>query len=86
MSIAQLSPLSVNANPANVNPQVKAEQATSIPQVNQEAQKTVKTIKTDTVTISQLAVQKLASDGDAAAVEAKENAAAKASEKLRGKK
>ena len=85
MSIAQLSPHSVNANPAHVNPQVKADQATSVPQVSQEVQKAIQGIKTDTVTISRQAVQKLANDGDTAAAEGKEAAAKKASEKLRGK-
>lgn len=86
MSIAQLSPNSVAANPAIVNPQVKADQATAAPQVTQDAQKTVQAAKTDTVTISPQAVQMLASDGDTLAVEAKETAAEKASEKLKNKK
>ena len=86
MEIQQLSPNSVNANPVAVNPQVKADQATTVPQVNQDAQKSVKAAKTDTVTISQQALQMLASDGDSAAVEDKETAAKKASEKLSGKK
>ena len=85
MPIAEISPNSVAANPAYVNPQVKAEQATAAAQVNQDAQKAVQTAKTDTVTISQQAVQKLASDGDNAAKEVKENAAEKATEQLRGK-
>lgn len=86
MSISQISPASIQANPANVNPQVKTDQATAAPQVNQDVQKAVQAIKTDTVTISKQAVQMLASDGDTPAVEAKETAAEKASEKLRGKK
>jgi len=57
MSMAQLSPISINANPANVNPQVKAEQATSAPQAAEAAQKTATVAKTDTVTISPQAVQ-----------------------------
>ena len=86
MSIQQISPNSVIANPANVNLQVKAEQTTALPQVSLDAQNTVKAIKTDTVTISQQALQKLASDSDTAAQEAKESAAEKAGEKLRNKK
>ncbi|MDD2541318.1 MAG: hypothetical protein PHH28_09800 [Desulfuromonadaceae bacterium] len=85
MSIAQLSPNSVAATPAEVNPQVKTDLAASVPQINQDAQKTVQSAKTDTVTISPQAVQMLASDGDTLAVEAKETAAEKSSEKLRGK-
>ena len=86
MSIAQLSPNSVAANPATVNPQVKADQATATPQVSQDAQKSVQATKTDTVTISPQAVKMLASDGDTAAKEIKESAAEKAAETLRGKK
>jgi Zn-dependent M28 family amino/carboxypeptidase len=86
MSIAQISPTSVQANPANVNPHVKADQSAAVPQANEAARKAVTATKTDTVTISQQAVQKLASDGDTAAVETKESAAEKATEKLRGKK
>lgn len=85
MSIEQISPNSVTANPSNVNPQVKTDQSTATSQANQDAQKTIQASKTDTVTISPQAVQ-LASDGDTAAVEAKETAAEKASEQLRGKK
>jgi hypothetical protein len=86
MSIAQISPNSVAANPVDVNPQVKAEQTTAAPQASQDAQKTANTAKTDTVTISKQAVQMLASDGDTSAQEMKESAAEKASETLRGKK
>ncbi len=85
MSVQQLSPNSVVANPAHVNPQVKADQTTSAPQINQDAQKSVQAAKTDTVTISPQALQKLASDGDTQAREVKENGAEKASEKVRGK-
>jgi hydrogenase maturation factor HypE len=85
MSIQQISPNSVAANPANVNPLVKTDQATATPQVNQNVQKTVQAIKTDTVTISKQALQ-LVSDGDSVAQEVKESASEYASEKLRGKK
>lgn len=77
MSMAQLSPNSVAANPAHVNPQVKADQTTSVPQINQDAQKSVEVAKTDTVTISPQALQKLASDGDTQAKEVKESRAEK---------
>ncbi|MEI6206692.1 MAG: hypothetical protein WCP20_07915 [Desulfuromonadales bacterium] len=86
MSIAQLSPNSVAANPADVNPQIKTDKAATVPQVNQDAQKSVQAIKTDTITISPQAVQKLANDGDSAAQEAKESAAEKDSELRRGRK
>lgn len=80
MPIAQLSPNSVNANPAYINPQVKAEQATTVPQVSQDAQKSVQATKTDTVTISPQALKKLANDGDPQAQEVKESGAKKATE------
>lgn len=86
MEIQQLSPNSVAANPVTVNPQVKADQETTVPQVNQDAQKTVQVAKTDTVTISPQAVKMLANDGDSAAKEITESAAEKATETLRGKK
>ena len=85
MQIQQLSPNSVTANPAHVNPQVKAEQTASAPQINQDAQRSVQATRTDTVTISPQALQKLANDGDSQAQEAKENGAEKASEYARGK-
>jgi hypothetical protein len=85
MQIAQLSPKSVTANPAYVNPQVKTDQSSSTPLVNQDAQKTVQATKTDTVTISQQALKMLASDGDAQAQELKESTAEKATETFRGK-
>ena len=86
MSIAQISPNSVAVSPADVNPQAKTDQNASAAQAAQDAQKAAQAHKTDTVTISQQAVQKLASDGDAAAKEVKESAAEKASEARRNKK
>ena len=62
MSIAQLSPNSVNANPAHVNPQVKADQIASAPQANQTAQQSIQATKTDTATFSHQAVKKLVND------------------------
>jgi hypothetical protein len=85
MSIAQISPTIVLANPSHVNPQVKTDNHTNLPQANQSAQQSVQAIKTDTVTISKEALQKLASDGDTAARETRENGAERASEKARGK-
>ncbi|MDD2852710.1 MAG: hypothetical protein PHY09_12540 [Desulfuromonadaceae bacterium] len=80
MSIAQLSPNSVNASSMSVNPQVKADQAATVPQVSQEADKTIQAAKTDTVAISPQALQKLVSDGDTNAQEVKESGAEKATE------
>lgn len=58
MALAQLSPKSVASDPAYVNPQVRIDQRTSVPQNSQELQKTENTQKTDTVTLSRLALQK----------------------------
>lgn len=85
MAITQLSPVSVQASPVDVNPQVKADQATSPYQVNQGSNKAILAIKSDTVTISPQAIQKLANDGDAATKEVKESGVEKAAEKVRGK-
>lgn len=75
MSMAQLSPISVLANPAHVNPQVKADQVTSVPQVNEDAQKVAQTAKTDTVAFSEHAVKKVVNDVYSAVQEMKEKAA-----------
>lgn len=85
MGIAQISPVSVQSSPVNVNPLLKADQAAAAYQTNQSSQKSIQAIKTDTVTISPQAIQKLASDGDTAAMEVKESGGQKASEKAVGK-
>lgn len=84
MSIQQISPNSVAANPAYVNPKVKIDENASTPQVSQDAQKSVQTVKTDTVTISQQALQKLAGDGDSGTSEAKANVTGNPYEKALG--
>lgn len=85
MSISQISANSVLANPANVNPKVKTDQVESAYQTNQNSKKDTMAIKSDTVTISQEAIQKLAKDSDIPSQETKENAAEQASEKAKGK-
>ncbi len=72
MSIQQISPNSVAANPAYVNPKVKTDESLSNPLVGQNAQKSVQTLKTDTVTISQQALQKLAGEGDSNSLETRD--------------
>jgi len=85
MSVSAISPASVQANPTQVNQQVQADKNASPVQADQTAQKAAKTAQTDTVTISKQAVQ-MVNDGDSSAQEAKESAAEKASEQLKGKK
>ena len=82
MELQQLSPNSVNASPASVNPHVKTEQTASVPHVNQDVQKSVQASKTDTVTISQQAIQMLASGGDNQAQGVKSGVAQTASQLL----
>jgi hypothetical protein len=84
MSIQQISPGSVAANPAYVNPQAKTDQTTAPPQVSQDAHKATQAIKTDTVTISKQALRQVSNDGNSAAKKAKENTAEKASATFRG--
>jgi hypothetical protein len=75
MAMAALSPNSVLASPIQVNPQVRSDLQTSVPQVAQDAQKAAKAAKTDTITISAQAL-KMADDKNVAA----ERAANKADE------
>ncbi len=58
MTISQISPNSITTNPAYTNPYAKTDQTTATPQLAQNAHKTVQTAKTDTVTLSQQALQK----------------------------
>ena len=74
MSMAQLSPNSIIASPAHVNPQVKAEQAVATPQVNQDAKQSVQATKTDTITFSQQAAKKLQNDVHSSIQELKDRA------------
>lgn len=85
MSISQISPNSVMSNPVNVNPKVRTDQAESAYQTNQNSQKSTMAIKTDTVTISQEAIQMLAKDVDVSQKENKESNSEKMSEKAQVK-
>ena len=57
MAMATLSPSSVLASPIQVNPQVKSDLQSSVPQVAQDAQKAAQVEKTDTITISAQALK-----------------------------
>lgn len=74
MTIEQISPSSVIANPANVNLQVKADQAIAITLVNQDAKKAVQASKTDSATFSQQAVKKVVNDVHTAVQQLKDGA------------
>lgn len=73
MAMAALSPGSVLASPIQVNPQVRSDLQTSVPQVAQDAQKVVKALHTDTITISAQAL-KMADDRNFAAKETADKA------------
>lgn len=85
MAIAQISPNSVAANTSQVNPKVRTDQATAVAQINEDAKKAYQTAKTDTVTISQEALQKLASDRDSKLQEIREKKAEQSAETFRSK-
>lgn len=57
MTTNQVSLNSVASNPAYTNPYAKTDQPAATSQVRQDAQKSVQSSKTDTVTISQQALQ-----------------------------
>lgn len=80
MAISPISLNSVATNPAYTNPYAKTEQQSSVPQVNQDAQKAPQVAKTDTVTISRQALQKV-NEGMTGQQETKENPATMAAEK-----
>ena len=69
MVMAALSPNSVLASPIQVNPQVRTDLQTSVPQGTQDAQKAAKAAQTDTITISAQAL-KMADDKSAVVKEA----------------
>jgi len=69
MSVSQISPVAVRSNPAKLNNLVKGDPNATTVQANQTASKSVQASKTDTVTFSKEALQKL-SDGAAAAANA----------------
>ena len=73
MIMAALSPSSLLASPAHVNPQVKTDIQTSEPQVAQDAQRVSEATQTDTITISPQAL-KMADDKNALAKEAANSA------------
>jgi len=81
MAIATLSPNSILASPIQVNPQVKTDLQSSVPQVAQDAQKAAKVAQTDTITISAQAL-KMADDKNAVAQETSK----RADERLAGDK
>jgi hypothetical protein len=57
MSMAQLSPISIQGNSSQVNPQEEAYKNSTPVQVAQTTRKTLRADNTDTVTISRQALQ-----------------------------
>jgi ABC-type lipoprotein release transport system permease subunit len=74
MSIAHLTPASVQSNLLQVNPHTQVNNNSTPVQADQSAQKAVQAIRTDTVAISSQALQ-LARGGHSVEKEAKESAA-----------
>ena len=76
MSISQISPNSLTSNSPHVNPYAKTTetQPAATQQADQDARKPVKATQTDTVTISQQALQKVNDDNASKAEEAKSRA------------
>ena len=65
MTISQISAAVAKPNPAKINPLAKSDSSAVAAQANQVASKSVQAAKTDTVTFSKAALQKL-SEGSAA--------------------
>lgn len=93
MSIPQISPNSVLANPADLNPQLQAAQNSSVTKAGEEAQKAAVESKSDSVTISRQALSKASQiqgppeeTKESRTGKAKEKHAEKAKEKHHGKK
>ncbi len=64
MSLAQISPTSVVANPSHVNPQSQNTQLAATAQATQAAQSAIAKSKSDTVTLSPQALKKNAKVSD----------------------
>jgi hypothetical protein len=84
MAIAQLSPNSVAANPAYINPLAQADRQVSVAKASESVQASIKQTQTDTVTLSSQAL-KMASQSYSPAEESKESTPQKASERFQGK-
>jgi len=85
MSMAQLSPNSVVANPAHINPLAQTDQHAQLAKANEAAQQTIQKTKTDSVTISKQALM-MSAQTNRAAEEKQENAAQKTYEMNQGKR
>lgn len=79
MAISQVSLNSITTNPAYANPYAKTDQPAAAAQMNQDAQKTGQVAKTDTVTISQQALQKV-NEGQNSQNETRQNQATMAAQ------
>lgn len=58
MSIAQLSPPSIMANPSHINPTVASEHQSALVTTDQQAEQSIKSTSTDTITISSYALKR----------------------------
>lgn len=62
MALQQISPNSVVTNPAYVNPQVRSDETAGLIQSGEVSNQAVRQVKSDTVTISEQALQKLSDE------------------------
>ena len=85
MSMAQLSPNSVVANPSYINPLAQGDQHAPIVKASEAAQQTIQKTKTDSVTISKQALM-MSAQANRAAEETRENEVQNPYEKIQGRR
>lgn len=85
MSMAQLSPNSVVANPSYVNPLAQSDQHAPIAKATETAQQTIQKTKTDSVTISKQALV-MSSQANRTAEDNKDTSVQNGYEKIQGRK
>ncbi len=85
MSMAQLSPNSVVANPSYINPLAQSDQHAPIVKASETAQQTIQKTKTDSVTISKQALM-MSAQTNRPAEETRENEVQNPYEKIQGRK
>lgn len=64
MAIEQISPMSIQSNPYDVNPKVKTDDQSKAQQSTPAVNQNIQSAATDTVTFSRQALQKLSETGE----------------------
>ena len=85
MSMAQLSPNSVVANPSYINPLAQSDQHAPIAKASEAVQQTIQKTKTDSVTISKQALM-MSAQTNRPAEETRENEVQNPYEKIQGRR